>query len=251
MSKCNIITHRGANKYAPQNTLPAFKKAVEIGTDGFETDVHLTKDGQVVLCHNYTIDETSDGKGNITDMMLDELKRYDFGAYFNEKFKGTEIPTLEEFLTFVQSTDIKILNIEIKPPQNKSMAVVEETIKMVKKFDLMDILLISSFSPDVLKKCKEIDASCKTGFLYSPKSPTTPTMFWRATEYAKSLKCDALHPYFLFVNEKYIKDAHDAGIMVNPWTVNNPDFIHKMIKLGADGIISDLPDVTGKIRELY
>ena len=83
MAQCNIISHRGANKYAPQNTLPAFKRALEIGTDGFETDVHLTKDGKVVLCHNYTIDETSNGKGAITDMVLDELKRYDFGSYFS------------------------------------------------------------------------------------------------------------------------------------------------------------------------
>lgn len=251
MAQCNIITHRGANKYAPQNTLPAFKRAVEIGTDGFETDVHLTKDGKVVLCHNYSIDETSDGKGNISDMVLDELKRYDFGSYFNPKYKDTEIPTLAEFLEFVQTTDIKVLNIEIKPPQNKSMKVVEETLKIVNEYDLIDRLLISSFSPEVLRTAKALESKCKTGFLYSPKSPTTPTMFWRATEYAKNLKCDALHPYFLFVNEKYVKEAHDAGIMVNPWTVNNPDFIHKMFKYGVDGIISDLPDITGTIRELY
>ena len=172
-------------------------------------------------------------------------------GYFNEKYKGTEIPTLEEFLEFVQATDIKVLNIEIKPPQNKSLAVVNKTIEITKKYDLLDRLLISSFSPEVLKEVKVIEPNCKTGFLYSPKSPTTPTMFWRATEYAKSLGCDALHPYFLFVNEKYVKEAHDAGIMVNPWTVNNPDFIHRLLKLGVDGIISDLPDVTGCIRELY
>ena len=94
MSDCLVITHRGANRYAPQNTLPAFQRAVEIGTDGFETDVHITKDGHVVLCHNYTIDETSNGKGLISQMTLEELKNYDFGSYFSKKFAGTTTPLM-------------------------------------------------------------------------------------------------------------------------------------------------------------
>lgn len=92
MAKSLVIAHRGANKYAPQNTLAAFKKAYELGCDGFETDVHITKDGKVVICHNYTIDETSTGKGKVADMTLDELKGYDFGSYYSKKFEGTEIP---------------------------------------------------------------------------------------------------------------------------------------------------------------
>ena len=184
-------------------------------------------------------------------MRLEELKRYDFGSYYSRKYEGTTLPTLDEFLSFVETTDISVLNIEIKSPKESNTAIVKETIRAVKEHNLFDRLLISSFDPKLLVEAKIIDSRCKTGFLYSPKSPTTPGMFWRATEYAKSLRCDALHPYYLFVNEKYVKDAHEAGIMVNPWTVNNPDFIHRMLKFGVDGIISDLPDVTGCIRDLY
>ena len=79
MAKCKVISHRGANKEAPQNTIPAFKKSIEIGVDGFETDIHITADGVPVICHNYTIDETSDGQGNIKDMTLEQLRSYDFG----------------------------------------------------------------------------------------------------------------------------------------------------------------------------
>ena len=93
-----ILAHRGANKHAPQNTIPAFLKAIELGADGVENDVHLTKDGELVICHNYTIDETSDGKGNISDYTLEELKKFDFGSYFSPDFAGTKIPTLHEFL---------------------------------------------------------------------------------------------------------------------------------------------------------
>ena len=73
MSNCNVIAHRGANLVAPQNTIEAFRKAIEIGCDGFETDIHLTKDGIPVVCHNFTIDETSNGVGAIKDMTLEEM----------------------------------------------------------------------------------------------------------------------------------------------------------------------------------
>ncbi len=245
MSKTLVISHRGANRYAPQNTLPAFKKSVEIGTDGFETDVHITKDGKIVLCHNYTIDETSDGCGEIANKTLENLKTYDFGKYFSNKFKGTEIPTIDEFLSFIETTDIKVLNIEIKSPKESETAIVKETIKAVKEHGLFDKLLISSFDPKLLIEAKQIDPDCKTGFLYSPTSKTLPKMFWRQLEYTKMLGADAVHPYYLFVTEKYVKNAHAMGLKVNPWTVNSEKAIDKMIELGVDGIITDFPDVVG------
>ncbi len=251
MTKSIVIAHRGANKYAPQNTLPAFKKAIELGAEGFETDVHITKDGKIVLCHNYTIDETSNGKGEISSMTLEELKRYDYGSYFSKKFEGTEIPTIDEFLSFVETTDIKVLNIEIKSPKENETAIVSETIKAVKDHGLFDKLLISSFDPKLLVEAKQIDKKCKTGFLYSPNRLITLTMAWRPIEFAKSIGCDAVHPQFIFVNKKYIKNAHDKGIMVNPWTVNDPIIINKLLVAEADGIISDLPDVIAKMSERY
>jgi glycerophosphoryl diester phosphodiesterase len=88
---CKVIAHRGANKKAPQNTAPAFITAINEGTDGFETDVHITKDGEIVICHNYTINETSTGTGRIAEMRLEELKRYDFGSYFSKEFEGVTL----------------------------------------------------------------------------------------------------------------------------------------------------------------
>ena len=251
MAKSLVIAHRGANKYAPQNTLAAFKKAYELGCDGFETDVHITKDGKVVICHNYTIDETSTGKGKIADMTLDELKGYDFGLYYSKKFEGTEIPTLDEFLSFVETTDISVLNIEIKSPKEAETAIVKETIKAVKEHNLFDRLLISSFDPKLLNEAKMIDSKCKTGFLYSPKSPTLLQMAWRQLRFTKSIGCDAVHPHHVFVNKKFVEDAHNMGIKVNPWTVDGVFTIDRLLKIGCDGIITDLPDVVGGMRERY
>lgn len=251
MAETKIICHRGANKYAPQNTMPAFRKATDLGSDGFETDVHITKDGTIVLCHNYTIDETSSGKGNISDMVLSQLKSYDFGSYFSRKFQGTEIPTIDEFLDYVAKTDIEVLNIEIKSPKGKQTAIVRKTIRAVKEHDLMDRLLISSFDPKLLVEAKQIDKNCKTGFLYAPNRFITATMAWRPVEFALSIGADALHPQFIFVNENYIKKAHAAGIMVNPWTVDSPIIIDNLLRWGADGIITNLPDVVNGMRKRY
>lgn len=251
MSKSLVIAHRGANKYAPQNTLPAFEKAYELGCDGFETDVHITKDGKIVICHNYTIDETSTGKGKVSEMTLDELKSYDFGSYYSKKYEGTQIPTIDEFLSFVEKTDISVLNIEIKSPREAETAIVRETIKAVKEHDLFDKLLISSFDPRLLIEAKMIDSKCKTGFLYSPKSPTLPMMIWRQLRFTKMIGCDAVHPHYSFVNTKFVKDAQEMGIMVNPWTVNDPFNLDRILKAGVDSVITDLPDVVNGMRERY
>lgn len=251
MSKCLVITHRGANRYAPQNTIPAFQRAVDIGTDGFETDVHITKDGHVVLCHNYTIDETSNGKGFISQMTLEELKSYDFGSYFSKKFADTKIPTLDEFLSFVEKTDIQVLNIEIKSPKENETAIVRETIRLVKEHGLFDKLLISSFDPKLLIEAKQIDRNCKTGFLYAPNHLNFPSVVWRIVRYAKSIGCDAIHPPFIAVTDSLVKRAHRAGLMVNPWTVDNDRMIQRLIGFGVDGIITNFPDVVGGMLERY
>lgn len=253
MKKINIISHRGANKYAPQNTIPAFKKSVEIGIDGFETDVHITKDEQLVLCHNYTIDETSDGKGKIAEKTLKELESYDFGGYFSPKYKNTKIPTVDEFLSFVEGTDISVLNIELKSPEENETAIVRETIRLVKEHGLFEKLIISSFDPKLLVEAKEIDQSTKTGLLYSPNQRSTykNRLISRPIDYAKSIGVDAIHPIHMFVDERLVSNAHEAGMLVNPWTVDTVKQIERMIKCGVDGIITNFPDVVGGLLDKY
>ena len=164
MAKCKVISHRGANRVAPQNTIPAFEKSLEIGCDGFETDIHLTVDGYPVICHNYTVDETSNGSGEVRSKTLEELRSYDFGSYFSEDFAGTKLPLLDEFLDISARGDIEIMNIEIKPPLDGNMEIVGKTIEAVKAKGLFDKLLISSFDPNVLVECKRIDPIAKQGF---------------------------------------------------------------------------------------
>lgn len=252
MSVCKVISHRGANKLAPQNTIPAFEKSLEIGVDGFETDVHMSSDGVPVVCHNYTIDETSNGQGKISEMTLEQLRSYDFGSYFDEKYKGTPLPTLEGFLTLCETADIEIMNIELKTPLDGEKGMVEKTISAVKEHGLFDKLLISSFSPELLVECKRIDPKCKTGFLYSPdRKICYEKMIFGYLDFAKEIGADYLHPHFSMVTKHYVKKLHANGIGVNPWTVDKENIALRMLRCGVDGIITDVPDMINSIIEKF
>ncbi len=245
MTDINVIAHRGANHYAPQNTNEAFEKAVEVGCDGFETDVHLTKDGVPVICHNFTIDATSNGKGYIRDLTLDELRSYDFGSYRGEQFAGIKIPTLDEFLDVSASMGdkMKVLDIELKSEHfgDSGTEIAEKTIAAVKEHDLFDKLLISSFDPALLVVCKKIDPKCKTGILYSPEKWVSVKVSMHPVSFCKEIRADALHPHYAYVNKLYVKRAHDAGLEVNPWTVDRERTAKRLIELGVDGLITNDP----------
>lgn len=251
MNGVNVISHRGANMVAPQNTIAAFEKSIEIGCDGFETDVHLTKDGIPVICHNFTIDETSTGKGAIKNMTLEELRQYDFGKYKGEGFEGTPIPTIDEFLEVSKKMGdkMKVLDIELKSEKfgEAGTEIVEKTIDAVKNHGLFDKLLISSFDPAILVVCKKVDKNCKTGILYSPDNLTSLKIAPRPVNFCKEIGADALHPFYMYVTRLYVERAHRAGIQVNPWTVNKESTAKHLIKLGVDGLITDNPGLMNDI----
>lgn len=243
----NIIAHRGANRYAPQNTLPAFRTAFELGADGIETDVHLTSDGVPVICHNYTIDGLSNGKGAIRNMTLEQFKSYDFGSYFSDKFTDTPAPTLEELLELCCEFDFSVLNIELKPSKENDFSVVKKTIDMVKGFGLFDRLLISSFSAHLLIEAKKQDRSCRTAYLYSPDKKDFYRVGRRIEKFAREINACALHPYEMLVSRQSVEKAHEEGLAVNVWTVNKKSSILKLANFGVDGIITDKPDFTRQV----
>ena len=253
MINCNVIAHRGANLVAPQNTLEAFRKSIEIGCDGFETDIHLTKDGIPVVCHNFTIDETSNGVGAIKDMTLEELREFDFGKYKGPEFEGAKIPTLDEFLSLSEEMGdkMKVLDIELKSEHfgQAGTELAEKTINAVKDHGLFDKLLISSFDPAILVVCKKIDKACKTGILYSPDRLISMKISTRPVSFAKEIGADALHPFHMYVTRLYVERAHRAGIQVNPWTVNKENTAKHLIKLGVDGLITDDAGLMNKLLD--
>ena len=246
MAKCKVISHRGANKEAPQNTIPAFKRSLEIGCDGFETDIHLTSDGYPVICHNYTIDETSTGKGEVRAKTLEELRTYDFGSYFSDEYKGVSLPTLPELLDLTKS--MKLINIEIKPPK-KDCDLVKKVVEAIHEYGIIENSIVSCFDPECIRLVKEIDKNVKTGLLYEDDQLGHEIMTFGVAKYCKQLNADAAHPHRKLITHKEVIDLHNLGIAVNPWTVNKEEEIIRFTQWGCDALISDVPDYCLKVLE--
>ncbi len=241
MSKTMIQAHRGASAYAPENTLPSFRLAVEMGADGIECDIHLTKDGRFVVCHDHTVDRTSSGSGEIADLTLAEIKALDFGSKFDAKFTGIQAPTLEEMLDVVRV--MKVINIEIKRFEHPMGldASLNLFYSILEKYGIVKRTIVSSFDKIALKRLKELHGDVYTCLLYDRmKSPAAT---------AQKLGCSAIHPYYGFLSKRTVISAHNRGMKVNCWTVDDADEVTYMIRLGCDGIITNRPDTAIKARD--
>ena len=242
--KCLIMAHRGANTYAPQNTLPAFQKAFDLGFSSFETDIHCTKDNVIVVCHDYKINNVSDGIGKIADYSLDLLRSFDFGSYFSESFKNLRISTLDDLLELVKNeTSAGIMNIEIKSPKNGESRIVEQLIDSVKNHGLFDRLLISSFDEKLLLHAKKIASDCRTGLLYPGPKSAFNTVIYPPFKIAKEIGAYSLHPFHRTLNKEIVNLAHSFGFKICAWTVNKKTDMEKCLNLGVDALITDQPEL--------
>lgn len=242
MLKPLIIAHRGASAYAPENTLAAFKKAIELGADGIELDVHLSKDGEVVVIHDYSVDRTSNGKGQVAELSLKELKALDFGNWFSGQYRNENIPLLEEVLELLKGWN-GLLNIEIKHNRLEGCSQIEEKVlKLLHTYGFLDKVIISSFDHYSLIKIKEIEPSIRICPLYT-------AALYKPWEYAASLNAFAIHPHYHTVTPDVVNQCHERGINVNVYTVDLPQHIKLMMDAGVDGIITNVPDVAIQIRD--
>lgn len=243
-----IVAHRGANQRAPQNTIPAFEEAIRNGADGVEFDVQMSKDGVLVICHNFTVDATSNGTGKVTDLTFEELRDLDFGSWFADAYTGVQIPTLEETLECVK--DMKVINVEIKrAPEATKREVVEKTVALVKKMGLEHKVVFSSFDFSMIDIIKEIDSSLNCGLLYAPtEEDCDDKRLWKFQfiKVAKEHKADAMHPFFALTKWPilYTGICHLFGLKVNIWGIGRKygEFLdhYKTSKLDrVDMIITD------------
>jgi glycerophosphoryl diester phosphodiesterase len=237
------IGHRGASAAAPPNTLAAFEKAVELGADGIEFDVHLSADGVPVVIHDLTVDGTTNGSGRVADLTLAQLKHLDAGSTFDPTFAGERIPTLEEVLQRVGSR--LLLNIELKTISLHDNGLEQAVIAQVEHYGLDDRVLLSSFNPLSLRRAKRMAPHVPVGLLYGPDLPVPLRQAWLAF----AAPHEARHPEHKMVDAHYIAWAQRRGYRVNVWTVDDPDEMRRLIGLGVDGIITNVPDVLRSILE--
>lgn len=215
------IGHRGAKFYEPENTLRSFKKALELGVDAVELDVRRTKDGEVVVIHDPKVDRTTNGKGLVSEFTLEEIKKL-------VTEKGEKIPTLGEALDFLGKR-VKVL-IELK-----EAGIEEAVLNLVHEKGLRRNVIIISFLEDVLRRIRELDGDIETGLIYVRHEDPVKV--------ALELKANYILPLYRFTSSAEIGKAHENGLKVIVWTINDDKEISEYAKKSVDGITSDKPDI--------
>ena len=235
------FAHRGFSGKYPENTMLAFEKAVEAGAEGIELDVQLTKDGEIVIIHDETIDRTTDGKGFVADYTYAELKKFDASYVYTGKMGFNKIPTLREYFEFVKDKNI-VTNIELKTGINEYFGIEKKVWDLIKEYNLAEKIIISSFNHYSVLRMKKIAPEIKCGFL-------SETWIIDGGKYTKSYGIECYHPHFAMITDETAKEMKENGIEINTWTVNDENTMKDLISKGVDILIGNYPDLTKKVIE--
>ena len=223
-----VTAHRGASYVAPENTLAAMAAAVEAGAEFAELDVGLTRDGQVVLMHDRTVDRTTNGTGDLGDHSIPELRALEAGSWFGEEFEGEPIPTLREVIQFAKG-QLK-LNIEIKTSREEP-AIAAAVVDIIRSEDFGEDCMVTSFSRETIEEVKLIAPELRTGFIFGEDYP----------EDVFEGGWDLLSANHGVVDSVFVARAKQGGKSVHVWTVDERELMLRLIGLGVDGIISNRP----------
>jgi glycerophosphoryl diester phosphodiesterase len=241
MRKVRVIAHRGFSGRYPENTIVAFQRAVETGTDEIEFDVKLTADREIVILHDANVDRTTDGTGDVADMNLSHIKSLDAGVRFNQKFKGTVIPTLEEVLESIPG------NVELNVhAHTSSPELVTKTLKILMEQNRVDNAYLAINSEVIpaarsvyprIKICNMRRQGDRTGYI----------------EETRKWGCERLQFYTpaYELTETLVKDAHAHGIFVNVFFADTEEIMRRYIEFGVDAILTNYPDVLISMLRSY
>ena len=220
--------HRGASEYAPENTLSSFYLGLMQGANGIETDVRRTKDGILVLFHDDTVDRVTDGSGKLSDFTLEELKKLKVFGNNTTGFHDSVV-TLREFLEKFSCYDITFA-VELK-----SEGIEEDTLAMIKEFNLMEKTVFTSFQFDYIKKIKELDKSARVGWLIFTTEES-------ATEKLLSIGGEEICPQAENITSELMNEWRSAGLGVRAWGVLNVQLMKNMCDFKVDGMTVNFPD---------
>jgi glycerophosphoryl diester phosphodiesterase len=243
-----VVAHRGGRMWAPENTLAAFRKSVELGADGIELDIHRCKTGELIVIHDEEVDRTTNGTGLVRDKTLAELRALSAGAKwapasqlrklsagitYSSEFKNEKLPLLSEVFDLVHGK--LSINVEIKNAPIDYPGIEDDLIALLKTYPYPDKIIVSSFDHDVVHRFHEKAPQYKCAIL-------TDCILSDVGSYAKNVGADNWNPAFGDFRIDAAKRAHDAGLKVNVWTVNSPADWKTAISMPVDGIITDDPE---------
>jgi glycerophosphoryl diester phosphodiesterase len=223
-----VIAHRGFGKGSIENTVDAVRKAIGLGVDGIEVDVQKSKDGKIVVFHDFVVDKRTDGIGAVADLTLKELQALNL-------VEGHKIPTLEELFEIVSDAPELMVNIEVKPEH-----IEEAVLGLIHDKGVINQVVILSYHFSVVRRIRELDKNLLTGLIY--KHPLDD-----AVSLAKDLGCSMLVPNFQLISHSFVLKCRQSGVLVFPWPVNTTNDMKRMIAWGVDGIITDKPQQLWKL----
>jgi glycerophosphoryl diester phosphodiesterase len=255
LSQPLIIAHRGASKLAPENTLPAFKKALDFNSDFIELDYHTTKDGKMVVIHGDYLDSTTDAEKKfghskiaVNSKTLKEIQSLDAGKWKESKFKGARIPTLKEAMAVIQKTSFTL--IERKEGKPKDLFL------FLKKEGWITNVIVQSFDWNFIKQLGEYSNAISKSAIGPPEKYKgqilTKKEQWLNKEFIEYIA--SLDAQFITWNNQItaisIALAHEKGLRVFIWTIDDPDEAERLVKLGVDGIITnDVESIAKRLRK--
>lgn len=237
------FAHRGFSGKYPENTMLAFEKAIEIGADGIELDLQLTKDGEIVIIHDETVNRTTGKEGYVRDYTYEELSKLDASYIFTGKYEINKIPTFREYCEFVKNKDI-VTNIELKTGVFEYLGIEEKVWNLIKEYHLEDKVIISSFNHFSILRMKKIAPNLKYGLL-------SETWIIDAGKYTHNVGVQCYHPLFRNLTDEVVKEIKQYGIEINTYTVNTEEDVKDMINKGIDILIGNFPNMVNKVRAKY
>lgn len=228
-----VVAHRGASAYAPENTIAAFELALEQDADILEFDIHLSRDDQPVVIHDFTLDRTTDGTGPVRELTVRELKRLDAGRWFHRKFGGQQIQTLHEILE--RFRDRVSFAIELKAGSDFYPGIEERVVDTLGIYTVTERTLVFSFDHQALGRVRALDLSIRTGALVAHR-PLDPAAV------APGI-ATALCPAAQLLTEADARKTLAAGLDLFAWGANDPGLMDRLIAWGVTGIVTDRPDL--------
>ncbi|MBI4562312.1 MAG: glycerophosphodiester phosphodiesterase [Candidatus Rokubacteria bacterium] len=228
-----VVAHRGASAYAPENTIAAFELAIAQGADVLEFDVHLSRDDQPVVIHDFTLDRTTNGRGPVRELTVQELKRLDAGGWFHRKYAGQQIQTLHEILERFRGR--VRFGVELKAGSDFYPGIEERVIATLQIYQATEHTLVLSFDHPALGRVRAMDPGIRTGALVAHR-PLDP-------EAVAPGIATALCPVAHLLTEADARRALAAGLEVFVWVPNDPALMDRLIAWGVTGIVTDRPDL--------
>lgn len=224
------VAHRGASREAPENTLAAFRRAIAVGVPAVECDVQRSRDGRLVVIHDQTVDRTTDGRGRVAALTFDDLRRLDAGSWFGLEFASERIPSLDEVLDLARGRAVVLLEIKNGPMFYEGIE--PQVAETLRRHGMIEAALVMSFDHAAVRTMRAAAPDVATAIVYSAR-------LIDAAGAARAADADALCPGWGLVTAGVVADAHDAGLGVFPWTVDDEEAMRRCLAWEVDGVTSN------------